>query len=322
MTRNPFKNSTIVPSLTARLSYRTDLWISGPTVASARVRSPAGISSIVSDMASDSPELRMASPSAQPLLRNHITSDFDISPAKSPVPGKEYSVVKERALEDGDNSDLDSEASLESHPTFWGRCLMAVRRRRPSFPRVDYESGRLPAFERKRRAKKYVWRKRHGAWGCLGMVGFVVFFFGCVHIVNVSLGYLPLIHDDPATFALDWTQPNQASADMASYLLDITRDVTPIPCHSHNDYWRRVPLYDALRWGCTGVEADVWLSTSQDARPQEREHNVPLRHRQQLNRQIRRLRHRTQGNPGSACGLQEQRLADLPLRIQPDLRFT
>jgi hypothetical protein len=46
---------------------------------------------------------------------------------------------------------------------------------------------------------------------------------------------------------------------MASYLLDITKDVTPIPCHSHNDYWRRVPLYDALRWGCTGVEADVWL---------------------------------------------------------------
>ncbi|KAH6642021.1 hypothetical protein C7974DRAFT_302130 [Boeremia exigua] len=135
---------------------------------------------------------------------------------------------------------------------------MAVRRRRPSLARVDYESGRLPAFEKRRRAKKYVWRKRHGAWGCLGMMGFVVFFFGCVHIVNVSLGYLPLIHDDPA-FALDWTQPDQASADMASHLVDITKGVTPIPCHSHNDYWRRVPLYDALRWGCTGVEADVWL---------------------------------------------------------------
>lgn len=28
--------------------------------------------------------------------------------------------------------------------------------------------------------------------------------------------------------------------------------------HSHNDYWRRVPLYEALSYGCTGVEADVW----------------------------------------------------------------
>ncbi|KAF2995723.1 Altered inheritance of mitochondria protein 6 [Curvularia kusanoi] len=95
--------------------------------------------------------------------------------------------------------------------------------------------------------------------GGVQRMGFIVFFFGCVHIVNVGLGYLPLIHDDPAAFALDWSQPNQASTDIAAYLLDITKDVTPIPCHSHNDYWRRVPLYDALRWGCTGVEADVWL---------------------------------------------------------------
>lgn len=29
-------------------------------------------------------------------------------------------------------------------------------------------------------------------------------------------------------------------------------------CHSHNDYWRREPLYQAIRVGCTGVESDVW----------------------------------------------------------------
>lgn len=29
-------------------------------------------------------------------------------------------------------------------------------------------------------------------------------------------------------------------------------------CHSHNDYWRREPLYRAIRVGCTGVESDVW----------------------------------------------------------------
>ena len=36
-------------------------------------------------------------------------------------------------------------------------------------------------------------------------------------------------------------------------------DVTPIPCHSHNDYWRKVPLFTALHAGCIGTEADVWL---------------------------------------------------------------
>ncbi|KAJ5162810.1 uncharacterized protein N7500_004640 [Penicillium coprophilum] len=37
-----------------------------------------------------------------------------------------------------------------------------------------------------------------------------------------------------------------------------THGVDPIPCHSHNDYWRRVPLRSALRAGCTSVEVDVW----------------------------------------------------------------
>ena len=78
-----------------------------------------------------------------------------------------------------------------------------------------------------------------------------------VHIVNVALGYINPLVDDPLPH--QWTNPNPSQADLANYLLDITRDVTPVPCHSHNDYRRQVPLYDALRWGCTGVEADVWL---------------------------------------------------------------
>ncbi|GME40211.1 hypothetical protein EJ08DRAFT_595457 [Neofusicoccum parvum] len=39
---------------------------------------------------------------------------------------------------------------------------------------------------------------------------------------------------------------------------ELTRGITPIRCHSHNDYWRRVPLFDALAAGCTSVEADIW----------------------------------------------------------------
>ena len=46
---------------------------------------------------------------------------------------------------------------------------------------------------------------------------------------------------------------------MARYPTDATRDVIPIRCHSHNDYWRRIPLFEALHYGCIGVEADVWL---------------------------------------------------------------
>lgn len=33
----------------------------------------------------------------------------------------------------------------------------------------------------------------------------------------------------------------------------------PPPQHSHNDYWREVPFYSALKAGAISVEADVWL---------------------------------------------------------------
>lgn len=54
----------------------------------------------------------------------------------------------------------------------------------------------------------------------------------------------------PSKFPQHITHPDLAT---------ITKNVTPIPCHSHNDYWRPSPLYSALRTGCTGIEADIWL---------------------------------------------------------------
>ncbi|KAG4411845.1 hypothetical protein IFR04_015008, partial [Cadophora malorum] len=67
---------------------------------------------------------------------------------------------------------------------------------------------------------------------------------------------------DPDDIFIHWGGLNTGTADLAWYPTDFTRDIQPIPCHSHNDYWRRVPLFSALRHGCTGVEADVWLSNN------------------------------------------------------------
>ncbi|KAF2093427.1 hypothetical protein NA57DRAFT_61544 [Rhizodiscina lignyota] len=39
-------------------------------------------------------------------------------------------------------------------------------------------------------------------------------------------------------------------------------NAVPVPVHSHNDYWRRIPLFEALGSGCISVEADVHLSNS------------------------------------------------------------
>ena len=42
------------------------------------------------------------------------------------------------------------------------------------------------------------------------------------------------------------------------YPTEFMKSVLPIPCHSHNDYWRQRPLYSALGSGCISVEADIW----------------------------------------------------------------
>ncbi|CUS13610.1 unnamed protein product [Tuber aestivum] len=45
----------------------------------------------------------------------------------------------------------------------------------------------------------------------------------------------------------------------ARYPTDFTRGITPKGIHSHNDYWRDVPLRTAIANGAISVEADVWL---------------------------------------------------------------
>ncbi|KAL8810212.1 MAG: hypothetical protein Q9200_002755 [Gallowayella weberi] len=61
-----------------------------------------------------------------------------------------------------------------------------------------------------------------------------------------------------------WGQPGPPTEAQAKFPSDFSRDIIPRPCHSHNDYTREVPLDDALAAGCTGVEADVWLTKAKN----------------------------------------------------------
>lgn len=44
-----------------------------------------------------------------------------------------------------------------------------------------------------------------------------------------------------------------------TYPTAVTQGIFPKGFHSHNDYWRRVPFWDALAAGAISMEADVWL---------------------------------------------------------------
>jgi hypothetical protein len=71
---------------------------------------------------------------------------------------------------------------------------------------------------------------------------------------------LAAIFPDQTAYIVDhFGDPSKSSKGLLHWPTDFSRDIQPVPCHSHNDYWRKAPLLSALQAGCIGVEADVWL---------------------------------------------------------------
>ncbi|KAM6502630.1 hypothetical protein JOM56_002607 [Amanita muscaria] len=54
-------------------------------------------------------------------------------------------------------------------------------------------------------------------------------------------------------------QLENSNSPLLVYPTQFTQDIVPKYVHSHNDYWREVPLLTALSYGIGSVEADVWL---------------------------------------------------------------
>jgi len=50
-----------------------------------------------------------------------------------------------------------------------------------------------------------------------------------------------------------------SNSSLLVYPTQFTQGIVPKAIHSHNDYWRDVPLLSALSYGVASVEADVWL---------------------------------------------------------------
>lgn len=61
--------------------------------------------------------------------------------------------------------------------------------------------------------------------------------------------------------ATDLLKPS-LNDSLYKYPTDFTQGIVPKPIHSHNDYWRDVPFFTGLSYGCISTEADVWLYNS------------------------------------------------------------
>ncbi|OJJ46836.1 hypothetical protein ASPZODRAFT_131727 [Penicilliopsis zonata CBS 506.65] len=81
---------------------------------------------------------------------------------------------------------------------------------------------------------------------------------GIVKFLSIAWSSVVLLFLDDLDSNLDsWVFPGGRPSIFSHWT---THGVVPVQCHSHNDYWRPVPLYSAIEAGCIGVEADIWLS--------------------------------------------------------------
>lgn len=71
-------------------------------------------------------------------------------------------------------------------------------------------------------------------------------------MVNLFDDYAPVVGN--IDFGNNATTPYFLNLTIES----LTRDVYVKPLHSHNDYWRKHPLFDALSVGAVSIESDVW----------------------------------------------------------------
>lgn len=81
---------------------------------------------------------------------------------------------------------------------------------------------------------------------------------GILNLLTVWLGFgAGFNSEDDVDYLFD-SQANIPD-ELKHWPTDTTADIHPIACHSHNDYWRKEPLFTALSVGCQSVEADIWL---------------------------------------------------------------
>ncbi|KAI0051764.1 hypothetical protein FA95DRAFT_1602517 [Auriscalpium vulgare] len=82
--------------------------------------------------------------------------------------------------------------------------------------------------------------------------------FGQILLLSLSIGYIQLATSKPSVD--QWIAAlEQSNSTLLQYPTQLTQNIVPKAIHSHNDYWRDVPLLSALSFGVASVEADVWL---------------------------------------------------------------
>ncbi|KAM3153672.1 hypothetical protein ABEW05_005914 [Botrytis cinerea] len=110
---------------------------------------------------------------------------------------------------------------------------------------------------------KEVWRRKLRIWVlfCLLVLDSIAALLWLTLLMTLPRRHPPHMPSSGINHVVgQWKGPSDSSTLLAPWMSNFTKDIIPLSCHSHNDYWRPVPLFEALAAGCTGVEADIWLN--------------------------------------------------------------
>ncbi|KAE8380129.1 PLC-like phosphodiesterase [Aspergillus bertholletiae] len=211
-----------------------------------------------SPLASNSTRITNPYANNDPLGRYHDSEDAEFK-----VGLKEFNLsVKDSASNEGSEQIiLTGSTGLETSPV-WRRGLAATS---PfTAPRDKESDDELPLPSNSSRALDYSRRQRRKPKlpRCVlfPLLGFFVM-RGIAQFIIIACGIvISFFSDDLDRLSvLRWQHEERFGTNISSWPTDFTKDIVPVGCHSHNDYWRPVPLFSAIQAGCIGVEADVWL---------------------------------------------------------------
>lgn len=63
-----------------------------------------------------------------------------------------------------------------------------------------------------------------------------------------------------------YTPPSIGQGISPKWLPEFSRGIVPIPCHSHNDYEQKIPLYQSLSVGCVSTEVDMYVRDTKNGK--------------------------------------------------------
>ncbi|KAF2473385.1 uncharacterized protein BDR25DRAFT_387595 [Lindgomyces ingoldianus] len=171
-----------------------------------------------------------------------------------------------RRFHDDENSDVESQASsivaLEEQPTPKWYSRKASRSCKPLTRAREWKQSSLnPTDPERRTRRKSLFRKLLIVFvvlACFSVIAAITY----ISLVGALIRRLnpPRVSSGLQHIVDNWKEPDANGAYQFEWRDDFSRDITPKNCHSHNDYWRSVPTYQALAAGCVSIEADIWLS--------------------------------------------------------------